>query len=92
MRKTVSSLTSSSGFSLVGSEMLGESMTSGVGSGSLVNIGGRRNRTEKSKDEAQRGWDWRTGVDEHARGKDILRILRIGLANDMARDWVKPSQ
>ena len=88
MRKTVSSLTSSSGFSLVGSEMLGESMTSGGGSGSMVKLGDRRTKNEKKMEDVKRGWDWRKGVRGNAKGEDILRILRCGLAKDMARAWV----
>ena len=88
MRKTVSSLTSSSGFSLVGSEMLGESMTSGGCSGSMVKLGDRRTRNENKPDEVKRGWDWRRGFQSNANGKDVLRTLRCGLAKDMARGWV----
>ena len=54
MRKTLSNVTSSSGFSLEGSEMLGDSMTSGGGSGSMVKIGGRRDKKDSVKDGAKR--------------------------------------
>ena len=92
MRKTVSSLTSSSGFSLVGSEMLGESITSGGCSGSMVRLGDRRPKNENKTDEVKRGWDWRKGVQSNANGKDILRSLRCGLAKDIARAWVVNSR
>ena len=88
MRKTVSSLTSSSGFSLVGSEMLGESMTSGGGSGSMVKLGDRRTKNGIKTDEVKRGWDWRKEVQRDANGEDVLRTLRRGIAKDMARAWV----
>lgn len=91
MRKTVSSLTSSSGFSLAGSELLGESMTSGGGSGSMVKIGGRRDRKEDKEADVRRGWDWRRGVKSNARGADVLRILRLGLAQDLAKGWIEGS-
>lgn len=91
MRKTVSSLTSSSGFSLVGSEMLGESVTSGGGSGSMVKLGERQRKTEGKVGEVKRGWDWRKGVQSSAKGEDILRVLRLALAKDMARAWVEGS-
>lgn len=88
MRKTVSSLTSSSGFSLVGSEMLGESMTSGGGSGSMVKLGGRGTTHEDKTEAVKRGWDWRKGVRGDAKGEDVLRVLRLGLARDMAKAWI----
>ena len=88
MRKTASSLTSSSGFSLVGSEMLGESMTSGGGSGSMVKVGERRNETDIKVNAVKRGWDWRQGIQKNASGADVLRILRLGLAKDMAKAWL----
>lgn len=88
MRKTVSSLTSSSGFSLVGSELLGESMTSGGGSGSMVKLGGRRTNNEDKTETVKRGWDWRKGVRSDAKGDHILRVLRLGLARDMAKAWI----
>ena len=91
MRKTVSNLTSSSGFSLIGSEMLGESMTSGGGSGSMVKIGGGREKKENKEADVRRGWDWRKGVKSNAKGADILRILRLGLSQDLAKGWIEGS-
>ena len=38
--------------------------------------------------EERRGWDWRRGLEKDAKGKDVPRILRLGLAKDIARHWV----
>ena len=42
----------------------------------------------KSQEEEKRGWDWRKGLAEGAKGTDVLRILRLGLAKDIARHWI----
>ena len=31
-----------------------------------------------------RGWDWRGGLPEDARGEDVLRMLRVGLAGGLS--------
>ncbi|MCJ1436198.1 hypothetical protein MMC27_005576 [Xylographa pallens] len=89
MKKSISSLTSSSGFSLVGSSMLEDhngSFGSGSGSG-LTN--GKHERTGASE---KRGWDWRVDMKDGATGEDVLRILRLGLAKDVARAWIDPRE
>jgi len=77
-KKTMSSMTSASSFSLVGSSML-QSESSGMSSSKAV---------VKSGEEEKRGWDWRTGLGEDAKGEDVLRILRLGLAKDIAKHWM----
>lgn len=42
----------------------------------------------KSQEEVQRGWDWRKGLGEKAKAEDVLRILRLGLAKDIAKHWI----
>ena len=57
------------------------------GSAVLVNMNG----TEKSHDpkrQEKRGWDWRTGMKKGATGKDLLSMLRLGLAKEVARAWI----
>jgi len=71
-------MTSASSFSLVEGSML-RSESSGMGnSRALV----------KSGKEEKRGWDWRIGFGEDAKGEDVLRILRLGLAKDIAKHWM----
>jgi hypothetical protein len=73
LRKSTSN-TSGSSFSMVGSSMLAsQSMSS---SGVLV------------KGNIKRGWDWRRGISASTTGEDLLRILRLGLAKDLAKAWL----
>ena len=84
MKKSISSLTASSGFSLVGSSMTDEDGADGGNDVVMNGNGKEREEVEKEK----RGWDWRTGMREGAKGNDVLRILRLGLAREVARAWV----
>lgn len=59
--------------------MLDSESSNGTGSsGALV----------KSQQDRKRGWDWRNGLAEEAKGEDVLRMLRLGLAKDIARHWI----
>ncbi|MCJ1466543.1 hypothetical protein MMC07_005163 [Pseudocyphellaria aurata] len=70
LRKTVSSMTSNSGFSLVGSSMLeSEISMGGTGSGSEV-IVKPSNDGEKESPGVKRGWDWR---------KDLILVLKTAV-------------
>lgn len=42
----------------------------------------------KRQEDKRRGWDWRKGLAEEAKGEEVLRILRFGLANEIARHWI----
>ena len=44
---------------------------------------------EEEGEGKRRGWDWRRGMDEGARGEDVVRILRLGLARDVAACWMR---
>jgi len=85
IKKSISSLTSSSGFSLVGSSMIEDHIES-FGSGSASGL--TNGKHEDTKEPEKRGWDWRVGMKEGAKGEDVLRILRLGLAKDVARAWI----
>ena len=78
--KTMSSMTSASSFSLVGSSMLNSQTTDEMGSSHAL---------IRSQQQENRAWDWRKGMAKDARGEDVLRILRLGLARDIARHWVE---
>ncbi|KAF2801719.1 uncharacterized protein BDZ99DRAFT_552765 [Mytilinidion resinicola] len=85
LTKSTSNLTTaSSQFSLVGSSMLGEGSSGGdrstENSGVLVKGG---------KSEAKRAWDWRGGFDKAAKGEDVIRLLRLGIAEEIGRAWVE---
>jgi hypothetical protein len=81
LKKSVSSLTASSSFSLIGSEMLESQArsTSGSASGVLIPHPDVGNGTA-----IERGWDWRAGLWEHSKGEDVLRTLRLGLARGLS--------
>ena len=40
------------------------------------------------KGNIKRGWDWRSGISANTTGEDVLRILRLGLARDLATAWL----
>ncbi|KAI9719225.1 MAG: hypothetical protein M1812_003555 [Candelaria pacifica] len=91
LKKSLSSMTSSSGFSLIDMSGSGQSSfkeskgkSNGGGrsigsSGVLVGAGGK---------EVKRGWDWRKGIGRQGNAEDVLRILRLGLAKELARLWI----
>ena len=59
--------------------MLDSESSNGTGSsGALV----------RPQQDWKRGWDWRNGLAEEAKGEDVLRMLRLGLAKDIARHWI----
>ena len=73
----------SSSFSIVGDSMI-NSESSGMGSSKAL----VKSQEVNPEEEVKRGWDWRIGLDEKAKGEDVLRILRLGLAKDIAKHWM----
>ena len=85
LKKSVSALTASSTFSLIGSDMIESARTrSGSGSGSVGSSGVLVPRSDAEAATTERGWDWRARLPEDAAGEDILRILRLGLAKGLS--------
>jgi len=77
LRKSTSNASGTSSFSLVGSSMLASQFKQSMGgSGVLV------------KGNIKRGWDWRSGITATTTSEDVLRILRLGLAKDLAKAWL----
>jgi len=73
LKKSSSSLSGGSSFSMVGSSMFASQLNKSIGnSGVLI------------RENAKRGWDWRKGLAAGMTSKDVLRILRFGLAKDLA--------
>jgi hypothetical protein len=70
---------------MVGSSMFRSQILNGTGSGnnsassSAVLVSG----------PVKRGWDWRASLHKDSSSDVVLRILRLGLAKDMARNWVE---
>ncbi|KAI9887350.1 MAG: hypothetical protein M1823_000866 [Watsoniomyces obsoletus] len=77
LKKSLSSLTASTNFSMIGSSML-ESRPNGMTEGSGVLVTG----------EIQRGWDWRMSLRPNVTGKEVLQMLRLRLANELSRGWL----
>jgi hypothetical protein len=77
LRKSTSNISGTSSFSLVGSSMLASQLKQSMGSSGVL-----------VKGDIKRGWDWRQGVSAGTTGDDVLRILRLGLAKDLAKAWV----
>jgi hypothetical protein len=77
LKKSTSSMSGTSSYSMVGSSMLASQLQRSIGnSGVMV------------KGNVKRGWDWRRGLSACTTGEDILRILRFGLAKDLAKVWI----
>jgi hypothetical protein len=84
LKKSVSSLTTSSGFSMVGSSMWKSQI--------LDPQDGARGSAESSgvlvKKPVHRVWDWRRGLRKDDTAESLLRVLRLALAQEMARSWL----
>ncbi|KAL4917110.1 hypothetical protein BDW62DRAFT_184625 [Aspergillus aurantiobrunneus] len=82
LKKSVSSLTGSSTFSIIGSDMLESARTrslSGSAEGSGVLVPGSEGAVQ-----SEREWDWRAGLADDTKGEDVLRMLRLGLASGLS--------
>ena len=75
-------LDSSESMELDGSGVLvgkGEGKGKGKGSSGSGAGGGIR------RDGVRRGWDWRDGLARGVKGQDVIGVLRVGLAKELAR-------
>lgn len=77
--KTMSSMASGSSFSLVSSSLL-ESLSSNSTDQAVAN--------SDTLPKAEKGWDWRDGMQEEWGAEDLLRVIRLGLARTLARSWI----
>ncbi|KAK2743914.1 hypothetical protein FQN57_004537 [Myotisia sp. PD_48] len=96
LKKSISSTTAISGFSLIGSEMLetqgrprdlGESgvLIPRPNKGKDLQHPRKDKRNMTGKDEhVRRGWDWRATAPDGVKGVDILKKLRLLLAKGLA--------
>ena len=76
LRKSTSNASGSS-FSMVGSSMFASQLKQSMSSSGVL-----------VKSNIKRGWDWRRGISASTTGDDVLRILRLGLAKDLAKAWL----
>lgn len=76
---------------MISSGMLNSTTFSDLSDGSGVLIKDISKDTGSSVEsgfsEVERGWDWRKGIRRDATGKDILGILRYGIAHEVAKAW-----
>ena len=77
LRKTSSDISGTSSFSMVGSSMLASQLKQSMRSSGAL-----------AKGNVKRGWDWRHGVSAGTTADELLRILRLGLAKDLATAWL----
>lgn len=83
MQKSTSNLTTaSSQYSLIGSIDFGSVEGQSTDSSTVLVQGG-------TVDDAKRGWDWRKGFDKDAKGSDVIRVLRLGIAKEIARAFAE---
>ncbi|KAF3037924.1 hypothetical protein E8E12_002860 [Didymella heteroderae] len=80
LQKSVSALSGST-FSLIGSQDFSQDGQS-VDSSAVLVKGGK-------VEDGRRGWDWRRGFPRGATGTDLLRVLRLGVAREIARAFAE---
>lgn len=86
LKKSLSSGTNSNfSFSMMGSEMLGRSEITSTGTGGGKSVGSSGVLVPGSKQEGGRAWDWRERFKERdVTGRDVVRVLRVGLAEELS--------
>ncbi|KAJ4358055.1 uncharacterized protein N0V89_002634 [Didymosphaeria variabile] len=83
LQKSTSNLTTaSSQYSLIGSMDLGSVEGVSTESSTVLVQGG-------GVDDVKRGWDWRKGFPRGAKGEDVIRILRLGIAKELGRAFAE---
>ncbi|KAK3946008.1 hypothetical protein QBC46DRAFT_370566 [Diplogelasinospora grovesii] len=68
---------------LAGTSMLASQLHKSLGAG-----GGGGGGWMKVSGNVKRGWDWRKTLNVGAKGEEILRRLRVGIAKDLAKLWL----
>lgn len=83
LQKSTSNLTTaSSQFSLIGSVDFGSADAQSTESSAVLVKGGH-------VDDVKRGWDWRKGFSKVAKGADLIRVLRLGIAREIGRAFAE---
>lgn len=83
LNKSTSNLTAaSSQYSLINSVDLGSMEGVSTESSTVLIKGG-------SIEAVKRGWDWRKGFPRGAKGEDVIRILRLEIATELARAFAE---
>lgn len=82
LKSTSNLTTASSQYSLIGSMDLGSVEGVSTESSTIFVKGG-------GVDDVKRIWDWRKGFPRGAKGEDIIRILRLGIAKELGRAFAE---
>lgn len=77
LKKSTSSLSGTSSFSLIGSFSVASQLQKSIGSSGVM-----------VKGNIKRGWDWRKGLSAGTTGEEVLQILRFALAKELAKAWI----
>ncbi|KFY65142.1 hypothetical protein V496_02775 [Pseudogymnoascus sp. VKM F-4515 (FW-2607)] len=77
LKKSTSSMSGTSSFSMVGSSMIASQLQKSIGGSGVL-----------MKENLHRGWDWRKGLTAGMTSGDVLKILRYGLAKELARSSI----
>jgi len=80
MKKSTLSMTMSSRFPLIDSATMRQQARGGSEVSGAI-----------TKSTVKRAWDWRKGMEKDAVGQDVLKILRMGLAEEIAQTWILES-
>jgi hypothetical protein len=94
MKKSISDLTASTafsqstGFSLVGSSMLGSKPALKGSSYAAVTATGTTN-AKGNQNIRKRGWDWRSNFPQDLTPERLFKKLRLGLAEEVGRAWIE---
>ncbi|KAF1851599.1 uncharacterized protein K460DRAFT_324638 [Cucurbitaria berberidis CBS 394.84] len=83
LQKSTSNLTTaSSQYSLIGSTEFSSADGQSTDGSTVLVKGGHI-------DEVRRGWDWRRGFGKGAKGEDVIRVLRLGVAREIGRAFAE---
>lgn len=82
LKSTSNLTTTSSQYSLIGSVDLGSMEGVSTESSTVLVKGG-------GVDDVKRAWDWRKGFPRGAKGEDVIRILRLGIAKELGRAFAE---
>ncbi|KAF2677108.1 hypothetical protein K458DRAFT_379093 [Lentithecium fluviatile CBS 122367] len=82
-KSTSNITTTSSQYSLIGSMDLSSIQGLSTESSAVLVKGG------STLDDAKRGWDWRKGFPRGAKGDDVIRVLRLGIAREIGRAFAE---
>ena len=65
--------------------MMGSSSEFSLIGSNLTSVSGSKDMTNS----VRRAWDWRMGMKQESTGQDVMKILRLGLAQEVSRVWTE---